>query len=235
MSLTPEETFYSSEILTEFAIPTHETIQLFKPGKRYGIIAESLSQEIMPIRNMVVELGCFKGDRLIHVKDQFGFSKAVGIDLCFRDSISSPKGYQFYSANLNQAWPIDAGTADALIAMMLLEHLFDPYASFREIKRCLSPSGRAFVNLPLVTSVKNRMRLLFGKIPITSVPYQRWHAEGHWDGFHLHYFTIAAIRDLAFFSGLKINRVRGIGRLSGVKSLVPSLFCDEVSFELRHA
>ena len=88
--------------------------------------------------------------------------------------------------------------------MMIFEHLFDPWFCFSEIKRVLAPNGRAFVNLPLVTSIKNRLRLFFGKLPITSVPYKNWASEGHWDGFHLHYFNLSSIYDLAKFSKLKL-------------------------------
>jgi len=90
------------------------------------------------------------------------------------------------------------------------------------------------VNLPLVTSIKNRTRLLFGKIPVTSVPYQRWQPEGHWDGFHLHYFSLESIRDLANYSGLKVTKVLPVGKFYQIKNIWPALLCDEISFELVH-
>ena len=89
---------------------------------------------------------------------------------------------------------------DHLIAMMVIEHLFDPFHAFREIKRCVSNRGAAYVNLPLVTGLRNRARLLIGKIPETSIRYERWFAN--WNGmgticiiFRYARFTI--LRDLA--------------------------------------
>jgi SAM-dependent methyltransferase len=236
MSLTPEELFYSTQNHVEcIQWPTSQTASAFGPGSRYAIVNESLKHTPLPCDGIILELGCYKGEKLLWLKSNFHFSKAIGIDLCFSRQGYEGKDYSFFSANLNQSWPLASQSVDVLVAMMLLEHLFDPFESFREIKRLLSPSGRAFVNLPLITSYKNRMRLLFGRMPITSVPYARWLEEGHWDGFHLHNFTIPAIIDLARGAGLFVYKMKSVGKLSGVKDVWPSLLCDEISFELRHA
>ena len=66
--------------------------------------------------------------------------------------------------------------------MMVIEHLFDPFHAFREIERVLSPTGQGFINLPLVTSLKNRLRLLGGNLPVTSVSFDRWLVDKEWDG-----------------------------------------------------
>lgn len=236
MNQSPEEIFYSSQqVFSGPAAPISETAQMFAAGGRYTIVTESLSNDKQLEFGSVAELGCGKGDKLLYVQKRFGFREAVGIDLCFSQPIfNAMEGHQFFAANLNQAWPLQDDSIDVLIAMMLLEHLFDPYASFREIERVLKPNGRAFVNLPLITSIKNRLRLLLGRIPVTSVPYKRWQKEGHWDGFHLHYFTLAAIQDLANYAGLNITLIRAVGRFHGVKNQLPGLLCDEISFELRH-
>ena len=236
MSKAPEEIFYETQqSFSGFIEPTPETGRMFEAGGRYAVVADSLRREPMKCRDIIAELGCGKGDKLIYAKDKFDFDKAVGVDLCFAEkAIRGNEECEFFSANLNHDWPFKEKEVDLLVAMMLLEHLFDPFESFREIKRVLSPSGRAFVNLPLITSLKNRLRLLCGQIPVTSVPYCRWQAEGHWDGFHLHYFTLPSIYDLAASSGLKIVRVSSVGRFNRVKNLLPGLFCNEISFELRH-
>jgi ubiquinone/menaquinone biosynthesis C-methylase UbiE len=236
MNSSPEEIFYSSQNQTaSIAMPSEQTALAFARGMRYSIINESLSKNHLPDREMIVELGCSNGEKLLYLKSLHGFSHALGIDLCFLNEKIEIENTSFISANLNQSWPLSDQSVDVLIAMMLLEHLFNPYAAFREIKRVVKPSGRAFVNLPLVTSVKNRLRLFVGKIPVTSVPYARWQKEGHWDGFHLHYFTIPSIQDLAAGSGLRIESVRGVGRASRLKTLWPAMLCDEISIEFRHA
>ena len=230
-----EERFYSSQQpLTSYAKPYNCTASCFEAGCRYSIITHSLRDSPVENRDLIVELGCGDGSRLLYLKRQFSFCNSLGIDLRFSKEELDGQGGVFFPANLNQPWPIEAEACNVLIAMMLLEHLFDPLASFHEIKRVLAPSGRAFVNLPLITSFKNRLRLLSGKIPVTSVPYRRWFQEGHWDGFHLHYFTLSSIFDLAHFSGLRITKISGVGKFHSLKSLWPTMLCDEISFELRH-
>jgi SAM-dependent methyltransferase len=235
MAIAPEEVFYSRHQLSSPSFPSSDTYLQFKPGTRYSIVRESIEKNTAAPRNLIAELGCSDGSRLIYTKELFGFSRAIGLDLLF--SMDRPyvrDGLSFFSANLNNSWPLQDNSCDVLIAMMLLEHLFDPLMSFQEIKRVLSPLGSAYINLPLITSAKNRIRLLFGAMPITSVPYSRWFKEAHWDGFHLHNYTIRSIRDLAAFSGLTIKKMTGVGRFHRIKTLAPSLLCNEISFELRH-
>lgn len=236
MNVSPEELFYASDkLITSMVRPTPETVLSFAPGKRYAIIMESLTRRPLANPCTIVELGCGTGEKLLWLKEQWGFTYAIGIDLRFVDGKHEIDGSIFLSANLNRPWPLEAQSVDTLVAMMLIEHLFDPYESFREIKRVLGPTGRAFINLPLISGFKNRLRLLAGHIPITSVPYCRWREEGHWDGFHLHYFTIPSIHDLANEVGLRICQIKSVGNLSPLKNVWPSLLCDEISLELRHS
>ena len=58
--------------------------------------------------------------------------------------------------------------------MIVIEHLFDPLKNFKKVFDLLSDDGVAFINLPLVTSLKNRFRLLFGNLPETSDSYDNW-------------------------------------------------------------
>ena len=143
-------------------------------------------------------------------------------------------GIDLLASNLNEDWPFPDGEVDYLIAMMVLEHLFDPFHSFREIKRVLSPSGEAYVNLPLVTGWRNRTRLLFGRLPVTSSPYHSWFETGDWDGGHLHYFSVGAIQGLAKTCGLRVAEMRGVGKLATLKTRWPRLLASEVTFLLRH-
>src|SRR5438046_9930946 len=116
--------------------------------------------------------------------------------------------------------------------MMVIEHLFDPFHAFQEIKRCLSNRGAAYVNLPLVTGLRNRMRLLVGKLPETSVRYGQWFQKREWDGNHLHYFSLHSIHDLAYSCGLRLTDIRGVGAFHSLKTRLPSLIAAHVTFRI---
>ncbi len=230
--ISPEEAFYSSYAATEPCIPSDETSNDFEYGKRYYICKESLDRESPIRRSLIAELGCGSGQRLLYLKEKYRFENSVGFDLGFNSEHKIEKSI-FAPANLNNKWQLEDGSVDVLIAMMLIEHLFDPFFCFREISRVLDNNGRAFINLPLITSITNRFRLLVGLMPTTSVAYSRWAIEGHWDGFHLHYFTLKSIYDLAESAGLSVTSIQGVGGMKKLKDLMPTLLCGEISFEVR--
>lgn len=227
-----EEEFYSAYAATTPCLPETTTANEFNYGKRYFICKKSLDLNLPSRKQLIVELGCGNGQNLLWLKENYSFQHSIGLDLGFNCDHTIGTSI-FRSSNLNKSWPFQDGTVDVLIAMMLFEHLFNPFFCFQEIERVLSDNGRAFINLPLITSIKNRFRLAIGLIPITSVPYSRWRHEGHWDGFHLHYFTLSSIYDLAASAGLSITSVEGVGAMKKLKDVMPTLLCGEISFEVR--
>ena len=136
--------------------------------------------------------------------------------------------FTYSDVNLNEDLPFDDATFDVSIAMMIIEHLFDPFHSFREIARTTKRSGHVFVQLPLVSSYKNRLRVLFGGLPVTS--RRDWWALEAWDGGHLHYFTIPIVVRLAEHCGLEFKRLFPVNKHLALKRLWPSLLCDSASF-----
>ena len=207
---------------------------MFTPGTRYHLVAESLAR-VTPNRGHLVEIGCGGGEGLLVLARKYPFTRITGIDVAtLSEGRHGASGIELLASNLNDDWPFTDGDVDYLIAMMVLEHLFDPFHSFREIKRVLSKTGEAYVNIPLVTAWRNRARLLFGGLPITSSPYQHWFERKEWDGNHLHYFSLRAIHDLAKSCELRVSDVRGVGKLATWKTLWPSLLASEVTFRLRH-
>ena len=238
---TAEENFYKKNFrntvqsydFNEFELYENQRPIQFNKGGRYRICIDSLDKNKKIGRNLILELGCSKGETLKFLKNNYGFNNAVGCDFIFNEEINH-KNFKFFPADLNQKWPIPDSKVDCFIAMMLFEHLFDPWFCFSEVKRVLSPNGRAFINLPLVTGFKNRLRLLFGKLPITSVPYKSWKKQGHWDGFHLHYFNLSSINDLAKNNDLRIVGKTGVGKYIKLKNIFPNLLCSEISIELTH-
>ena len=205
----------------------------FGPGGRYAIVAERLRAQ-PPSGDSIVELGCGGGEMLKHLAQRYTFSRMVGIDVAIKEP-ETVEGIEFRNDNLNAPWPFEDGSIDHLVAMMVYEPLFDPFHCFDETRRILSPRGRAYINVPLVTNVKNRLRGLFGYVPETSVNYDRWFKDRVWDGNHLHYFSVGSLQRLAKACGLEITDLRGVGRGHALKSALPSLLAGEVTFEVREA
>lgn len=133
--------------------------------------------------------------------------------------------------NLNERWPFSEKRFDVVLAMMVFEHLFDPFHSFSETARILKPGGYAFVNLPIVTSLKNRLRLLLGRLPMTST--KEWWDLEEWDGGHLHFYSVSAIERLSNKYGLYMTAAFPCGNWPRLKRVWPAGLCGELSFVLR--
>jgi SAM-dependent methyltransferase len=210
--------------------------EMLAPGKRYGLVVEHLSRDD-GAGGCLAEIGCGGGEALLILSESRGFDRIVGVDIALVPPCrqrSTAAGVEFLDSNLNEKWPFADDEVDHLIAMMVLEHLFDPFHAFREIKRCLSNRGAAYVNLPLVTGIRNRLRLCVGELPETSTQYERWFQTREWDGNHLHYFSLRSIHDLAHSCGLRLTDVRGVGAFHALKTRLPSLLAAEVTFRMEH-
>jgi len=150
-----------------------------------------------------------------------------------RDEIALPSNVVTHISNLDNDFPIPSQSMDAVIALMIVEHLYDPFHSFSEIARILRPGGKAYVNLPNIASIRCRLELLFGKMPVTSSG--DWFENREWDGNHIHYFVIADVKRLAAIYGLKMLALHPVGKYGRVKALWPSLLCHEITFVFERA
>lgn len=141
-----------------------------------------------------------------------------------------PANVRTIHANLDNDFPVESAAFDVVQAMMVFEHLYDPFHSFAELARVMRPGGRAFVNLPNIASIRCRLALLLGNLPYTSVP--DWFERREWDGNHLHCFTVATVERIAAHVGLSVTGLHPVGRYTALKRLRPQLFCHEITFVL---
>lgn len=161
-----------------------------------------------------LDLGC--GDGRLAALAMRNYSRVNGIDItdkrleearkrCIASGGPDHIG-QFLTVNLNEPFPFPDASMDAIAAISVLEHVFDVYAFVRECNRILRPDGVLVIEVPNIAYFKHRIRLLLGRLPITSSPHG-W-AEGFgWDGGHLHYFTKDAVTGLLAGEGFKVSKI----------------------------
>jgi SAM-dependent methyltransferase len=224
---------YSGGLKTAHNATSHDNIPFIAPGSRYGLAVDYILLNASE-SSTIVDLGCGDARILFELNRQRTFSNLIGVDAAYEKKIEINE-VKLFSHDLNSPWPFSEGSVNYIMAMMIFEHLFDPFFCFEEVKRILAPNGRAFVNLPLVTGLQNRFRLLMGRVPVTSRPTAQWLESREWDGGHLHYYSLEMISALAKACKLEVEMVNGVGRYHGIKTLLPSLFASEVTFSLRHA
>lgn len=205
----------------------------FAYGQRYWLArraAEGLQQ-----RARLLEIGCGNGEPLRWLAQAFGFEDALGVDIALPEDagLEAEGDVRFIQGDFNYPLPVPDGSVDLLLAMMVVEHVFDPFAAMEEIRRLLAPSGVAVINLPLVAELKNRLRLLAGRLPVTSRPYASWYKDRQWDGNHLHYFTVESIQRLCSETGLTWVSHAPVGRFMMLKNAWPTLLASELTFSVR--
>jgi SAM-dependent methyltransferase len=205
--------------------------EAFNKGRRYFIVKKHLDK--LKNINFLIEVGGAGGRYLAYLDKNYIINNILYLDIFVDKKLEKDKKIKTLEINFEDNLPIQKGSVDAIILMMVIEHLFDPYEAFKKINFLLSKNGIAFINLPLVTNIKNRIRLLFGFLPETSVPYSRWLQSKECDGGHLHYFSIKFIEDLCSSANLKIIDYQYCGRLLFLKKLWPSLFASEISFAVK--
>jgi SAM-dependent methyltransferase len=203
--------------------------ELRAPGSRYFCVFDQLPD---PGVHSALELGF----GYPHISRALAsvFGSYIAVDVAARAILArgdGNPGFNCLAADLDQDFPIASGSMDVVIAMMVIEHLFDPFHAFGEVARVCKPGGTVFVNLPMVTAIKNRLALLAGRLPMTSS--RNWFELREWDGGHLHYFDVAHVRKVASLNGLEMVATYPVGRFYRLKRAWPQLLCGEISFVFR--
>jgi SAM-dependent methyltransferase len=212
-------------------LTSKEVKEMFLEKRRYFIFTKHISKD-KNYRN-VYEVGGGGLSYLSYINKYYKIRKVVGVDLFINKKLSNDKSIDYIEGDFDGDFPVKNNTIQILIMMMVIEHLFDPFKSFKKVFDLLSDDGVAFINLPLVTSLKNRFRLLFGNLPETSTSYDNWFKNRDYDGNHLHYFTIKSIEDLCKISNLKIVDRVYCGNFLFLKRIKPEFFASEISFMVK--
>jgi SAM-dependent methyltransferase len=125
---------------------------------------------------------------------------------------------------------LPSDTFEAVIALDIMEHVLDVFGFLDHCHRILRPEGRLYLRVPNIAYLRHRLRLLFGRIPITASWFDTpgelgaWRDRYGWDGGHLHFFTIPILCKLLEESGFSVKRCRDPGsRMSALRTLCPNL------------
>lgn len=197
---------------------------MFKPEGRYRIVLGAGAGA----GRRLLEVGCGAGEYSAHMCLELGFD-VTGADIYLAPHLRGPQPdrLRFVQFNANNGFDLPDQAFDIVVAMMVMEHVFEPFDFLAHVHRVLKPGGTLYLNVPLLSALSHRLTVLFGGLPTTSGP--GWFERRSWDGSHLHYFTLPTLRALLAACGFQITAVRGVGRHAALKSLWPSLLCREIS------
>jgi 2-polyprenyl-3-methyl-5-hydroxy-6-metoxy-1,4-benzoquinol methylase len=93
---------------------------------------------------------------------------------------------------------------DAIVAVEVIEHLYDPRRFVGRVERALSPGGLAIVTTPYWGYLKNMVLAVTNRI-------DRAHSA-LWDGGHIKHWSRRTLRALFEERGFELVRFQGAGR-----------------------
>jgi 2-polyprenyl-3-methyl-5-hydroxy-6-metoxy-1,4-benzoquinol methylase len=174
-------------------------------NRREDVIGVIREQKLTAAR--VLELGCAAGVTGEALKPMLGTNFYVGIDSSEKAAEAARRRFdQVHVTDLNAAMPEDLGLQDQqfdlLLAMDVLEHLYDPWDVVARWASLLVPGGHVVVSMPNAQNIAVIERLVTGRFE-----YER---DGLLDATHIRFFTFKTLMDLLTGAGLEIVIVHSV-------------------------
>lgn len=142
-------------------------------NKIYQLKTLRLAEKYALTKPHILELGSADDSFINLLKEKLG-GDGVGLDLSKGDDLEKP---------LKQK----SNSVDLVLALEVIEHLFDTDLFLSEIHRVLKPEGFLILSTPNLASLPNRLRLLFGGYP-KYLEYSRAGAG------HIHLYTLPVLK-----------------------------------------
>ena len=151
---------------------------LRKKLKKYDLSREDLVLELLDnAKGKLLDVGCGNGLLIFRVRRKF--NEIYGIDISptrikktqelAEHKFPNDNKINFFVCDINKVINFPKEMFDTATCIAVLEHIFDPYFVVNEICRILKPGGIFILEVPNIAYVKYRIRLLFGKLPVTSL------------------------------------------------------------------
>lgn len=160
------------------------------------------------------------------------FEERCGFDIASRPIWDDVPDIDLRVLNIDDGpLPYDDQFFDAVTMLMVLEHVFNPYHSIRELRRICKQDGVVIIAVPNLASIRNRIAIMRGRMPVTSAVFT--FEQESWDGYHLHNFTQDSLSWLLRREGLEPEEWQGQGRFQAVRRLRPALFSGDLIVRCR--
>lgn len=153
--------------------------------------------------NKVLNIGSQKGDDLTKYLKKI--CEVITVDLAKNTDIR---------ADLDRGIPVKGNSFDCIVAGEIIEHLYNTEFVLREINRVLKKDGILILSVPNICSLRNRIKVLFGGLPIYGAK-----------DVHIRDFNLSFIKELLIKSGFKVVEERTNGVWVRGINIIPSKLC----------
>jgi len=218
-------------------------LDLDESGNNFRKIAPLWTQ--LDSSSRVLDIGCGAGSVSVHIVNEG--NEVYGLDIS-QEAVrrAQAKGLKAQIYDISKELPFESRFFNCVLALDILEHLFDPLGCLKEVHRVLKPEGYAIIVLPLHFNIRERLRILFGKgiIDSKSISLDSAGVLKPWTFDHIRFFTLREAKEIFREAGFRIEaesysfislqlpgRLRRVGRWLIVHS--PKLFASEIKVRLR--
>jgi SAM-dependent methyltransferase len=173
-------------------------------GNSYGMPDRKIASGSAPRGRRILTLGGGQADDLWYLAADnlvvnLDYARS-GLQSGQRNHVSGVAG----NLNLQPTLPFADGCMDIVVCKDILEHILDPLALLREVRRVLHGDGHVVISVPNHFYLPMRLKVLFGGNLIWRSP-GRNHARNYdeWDYMHIRFFTYKGLRRLLAEAELK--------------------------------
>lgn len=233
---TFHDSFYTEKILD------HD-----EKGNDFSKIAELWPNDSRPL--CVLDIGCGAGSVTAELvsRGHTVYGAEIQEEAIKR---ANAKGLRARVTDLNQPINFPDQFFDVIVAMDIIEHLFDPLALLAEIHRTLKDDGCALIGIPQHFDVIQRVRMLFGS-GVVSAEHLFYAGDYHsWNYIHIRLFRLNEAYEMMRRTGFIVDKsillpvalfpfplpVRSILKLMMnrfTRPVFPSLFASGVRLRVR--
>jgi O-antigen biosynthesis protein len=165
-------------------------------------VVDLIIQSSIPAKR-ILEIGCAGGATGKRVKELMPVDHYAGIEISEEAAVIARQHLDHVivadveNTDLT-AYGLERGSFDLLLALDVLEHLYDPWDTLSTLSEYLTPSGHVIASIPNIQNVAILQDLLKG--------IWRYEDAGILDATHLRFFTFDEISKLFSGAGLCITR-----------------------------
>ena len=178
---------------------------------------KQLAMEGDPRDKVVADLGCGENP----VSNGINCKKRIRIDFVENPNVD-------IVCNLSSELPLKENSVDIVFAAEIIEHQTKPKDFLRRIRNAMKQGGLLIITVPNIACIKERIKLLFGKIPTNAAQADHTYSWTENDG-HVCDYNIESITRILEETGYKVEKVRTNGIFFHSQTILPEILTP-VSF-----